>query len=90
MLFISLPVSAQVVTNDQETLRQQERERALRRQQEPQADVRLSRPDDQASEQIPALETPCDVINNARQLRDSPCYRRLQSQQDLLTTVDQV
>lgn len=63
LLSTSLSAAAQTAA-DQELQRQQERERVLRRQQEPQADVRLARPDDKISEEILEQETPCFVINH--------------------------
>ncbi|MFJ9452211.1 ShlB/FhaC/HecB family hemolysin secretion/activation protein [Herbaspirillum sp. NPDC101397] len=54
---------AQTIPPDQEFQRQQERERALRRQQEQQPDVRLPRNDvTSPSDRIPDKETPCFTI----------------------------
>jgi len=50
----------------QELLRQQERERALREQQEVRPDVRLDREREAPSARLPSDETPCFVIDHIR------------------------
>lgn len=62
----SMEVAAQGVTPlpDQEILRQQDRERALREQQENQPDVRLQTAPDVAIGRLPPEESPCFVINH--------------------------
>ncbi|AJQ84985.1 ShlB/FhaC/HecB family hemolysin secretion/activation protein [Xanthomonas oryzae pv. oryzae] len=57
-------VSAQQVNDPaaQELLRQQERERVLREQQEARPDVRLERAPDDGIERLPQNETPCFLI----------------------------
>lgn len=55
-------VCAQVAPPDQELLRQQERERALREQQETTPDVRLQATPEEAVGRLPADETPCFPI----------------------------
>lgn len=59
------PVSAQQLGDPaaQELLRQQERERVLREQQEERPDVRLDRGPKSQSERLPAQEQPCVSIN---------------------------
>jgi hemolysin activation/secretion protein len=58
---------AQSVDNAaQQLLRQQDRERALREQQETTPDVRLSQPVQAASGRLPANETPCFPIHSIR------------------------
>lgn len=59
---IPAPVLAQVVSPEQELLRQQERERALREQQESAPDVRLQ-PATEDLGHLPADESPCFTIN---------------------------
>lgn len=59
---IQAPVLAQVVSPEQELLRQQERERALREQQESAPDVRLQ-PATEDLGHLPADESPCFTIN---------------------------
>lgn len=67
-----LPVQAQSVPptgadqNTQELLRQQERERALRGQQEATPDVRLERPAKVGPDRIPRDESPCFPIGEIR------------------------
>ena len=64
------PALGQSITDQQapaqELLRQQERERALREQQETTPDVRLSRPVQAAPDRLPANETPCFPIHSIR------------------------
>lgn len=55
-------VCAQVAPPDQELLRQQERERALREQQEATPDVRLQAAPEEAVGRLPADESPCFPI----------------------------
>ncbi|HAV71947.1 MAG TPA: hypothetical protein DCX91_08585, partial [Stenotrophomonas sp.] len=55
-------VCAQVAPPDQELLRQQERERALREQQETTPDVRLQATPEEAVGRLPADESPCFPI----------------------------
>jgi len=55
-------VCAQVAPPDQELLRQQERERALREQQEATPDVRLQATPEEAVGRLPADESPCFPI----------------------------
>lgn len=55
-------VCAQVAPPDQELLRQQERERALREQQETTPDVRLQAAPEEAVGRLPAAESPCFPI----------------------------
>ncbi|KFA39370.1 membrane protein, partial [Xanthomonas vasicola pv. musacearum NCPPB 4384] len=57
-------VSAQQINDPaaQELLRQQERERVLREQQEARPDVRLERAPDDGIERLPKNETPCFLI----------------------------
>lgn len=57
-------VSAQQITDPaaQELLRQQERERVLREQQEARPDVRLERAPDEGIGRLPKTEAPCFVI----------------------------
>ena len=50
----------------QELLRQQERERVLREQQETTPDVRLQRPAEAATDRLPANESPCFTIESIR------------------------
>jgi hemolysin activation/secretion protein len=58
------PVRAQSNSPDSTYQRQQERERALRQQQEPATDVRLpDRPQETLDETLPEQETPCFSIN---------------------------
>ena len=58
---------AQSVDNAaQQLLRQQDRERALREQQETTPDVRLSQPVQAAPDRLPANETPCFPIRSIR------------------------
>lgn len=64
-----LPISlvvAQVSAPDQELLRQQERERALREQQEQRPDVRLEVPAVATFEALPTDESPCFRIDSIR------------------------
>lgn len=51
---------------EQEFLRQQERERALRERQEARPDVRLPRPEEDRTARLPAAESPCFVIREIR------------------------
>jgi hemolysin activation/secretion protein len=64
------PVSAQSIIGPQapaqELLRQQDRERALREQQETTPDVRLSQPVTTAPDRLPLNETPCFPIRSIR------------------------
>ncbi|WCE06375.1 ShlB/FhaC/HecB family hemolysin secretion/activation protein [Pseudoxanthomonas sp. JBR18] len=65
MLAVSTGQALAQQANDpaaQEILRQQERERQLREQQESRPDVRLERPADDGVERLPADETPCFPI----------------------------
>ena len=63
-LLVSGNALAQAVdANAQELLRQQERERILREQQEAQPDVRLQAAPEESVGRLPADETPCFVIN---------------------------
>ena len=55
---------AQVVSADQELLRQQERERALREQREATPDVRLQAEPEQAVGRVPVDESPCFTIQH--------------------------
>lgn len=75
MLFTSL-ASAQILpsteANAQELLRQQERERILRQQQEPVPDVRLERPQIQVElGRLPADESPCFKIERITLVGDA-------------------
>jgi len=55
---------------DQEVLRQQERERALREQQEARPDVRMPAVDVSPTDQLPSAETPCFAIGEIRLIGD--------------------
>ncbi len=59
------PAAAQSLSDSaaQEMLRQQERERALREQQEARPDVRLQRPAEDGIERLPTQEAPCFRID---------------------------
>jgi len=57
-------VMAHVAPDNQELLRQQERERALREQQEQAPDVRLKRTPAPVSERLPTSELPCFPIDS--------------------------
>jgi hemolysin activation/secretion protein len=62
---MAAPAAAQQMTDAaaQELLRQQERERVLREQQETRPDVRLEREVENGIERLPAEETPCFRID---------------------------
>ena len=64
LLFPVASVSAQVSPSNQELLRQQDRERALRERQETAPDVRLEQPRDPAGERLPGDESPCFRIDD--------------------------
>ncbi|GBG14019.1 ABC transporter substrate-binding protein [Novimethylophilus kurashikiensis] len=65
--FQPLTAAAASDTSAQELLRQQERQRELRKEMEPERDVRLPQPSSTpSSTQIPLGETPCFVIHQIR------------------------